>query len=426
MWELLQPQRPQKQLQKKVGEVTTWSVNGRLPARVPSPVASFTVRAILKHQRTDSPPKTRPYTWSEALLWAAAGAVAAVFLLSTQAAALGSTSSLLQVGTESDLAPYASEVFPDLKLVPGAGNDGQIYFAIANDLGGEFVPPLIPSPGLRYARLGFPWLASLGGLLNGAPVLYGMLAVIGLAAAAAGTFTMGLAAHFGISRRVALGLFGNLGWFLGIRVITPDPLGFALMLGGMLSAVHGRHKTSYLLLAGAALTKEPYFAGALAVAIWLWHSRQRLQAAATVVLPAVALAAATAFANAQIGSVAEAKHISWPVVGVIKASSYWLHAEPKDLFYSWLAIVTISLAIAAGLVTRYALVRWSAWGWAAIGLIGSDWIWFFGNATTRVLTPAWLFAIMGFASARRPSDQTPESFDALVDLGESGDGVGES
>ena len=179
------------------------------------------MRAFLNQQRADSLPTTRPYPWSEALLWAAAGALAAIFLLWTQAAALGSASSLLQVGIESDLAPYASGMFPDLELVPGAGNDGQIYFAIANDLGGEFVPPLIPSPGLRYARLGFPWLASLGGLLSGAPVLYGMLAVIGLSAAAAGTFTMGLAAHFGMSRKVAFGLFGNLGWFLGIRVVTP-------------------------------------------------------------------------------------------------------------------------------------------------------------------------------------------------------------
>ena len=114
-----------------------------------------------------------------------------------------------------------------------------------------------------------------------------------------------------------------------------------------------------------------------------------------------------------------------PIVGILKASPYWLQAEPKDLFYSWLAIATISMAIAAGLVTRYALVRWSAWGWAAIGLIGSDWIWVFGNATTRVLAPAWLFAIMGFASARRSSDQVPESLDTLVDLDQGGHGVGE-
>ena len=401
-------------------------MNGRLPARVPSPVASPTVRAFVKQQRTDSPPKSRPYRWSEALLWAAAGALAAAFLLWTQATALGSASSLLQVGIESDLAPYASSVFPDLKLVPGVGNDGQIYFAIANDLEGTFAPGLIPSPGLRYARLGFPWLASLGGLLNGKAILYGMLAVIGLSAAATATFTMGLGAYFGISRKAALGIFGNLGWFLGIRVITPDPLGLALMLGGMFSAVHGRHKTSYVLLTGTALTKEPYFAGALAVAVWLWHHRHRWSAAATVVLPAIALATSTAFANAQIGSVAEAEHISWPIVGILKASEYWLQAAPKDLFYSWLAIATISMAIAGGLLTRYVLLRWSAWGWAAIGLIGSDWIWFFGNATTRVLAPAWLFAILCFASTRRSSDQPSESFDALVDLDQRGHGVGET
>lgn len=384
------------------------------------------MRAILKQLTADAKPATRPFPWTEAVFWTLAAGIMAIFLLWTQASALGSTSSLLQVGGESDLAPYISGLFTDLHLVPGTGTDGQTYFAIANDLNGEFAPRLMASPGLRYARLGFPWLASLGGSLSGAPVLYGMLIVISLSAAASGTFTMGLAAYFGLNRKVAFGLFGNLGWFLGIRVLTPDPLGLALMLGGMLSAVHGRHKTSYLLFVGAALTKEPYYAGAVAVAIWLWQRRQRIHAAATVVLPAVAVAFSTAYVNAQIGSFADAPNVSWPGVGIVKASSYWLHAQPKDVFYSWLAIATIVLAVAAGISTKHMLVRWSAWGWAAIGLLGSDWIWVFGNSTARVLAPAWLFAIMGFASAHRSSDETPKSLDAWVDLNHSGDGVGES
>lgn len=384
------------------------------------------MRAISKLIKADSNPPSRPFPLSEALLWASAGAAIAILLLWTQAAALGSTSSLLQVGEQSDLAPYISGLFPDLQLVSGRGTDGQTYFAIANDLRGNFAPSLMASPGLRYARLGFPWLASLGGLLSGAPVLYGMLAVIGLSAAATGSFTMGLAAYFGMSRRVAFGLFGNLGWFVGIRVLTPDPLGLALMLGGMLSAVHGRHKTSYLLLIGAALTKEPYYAGALAVAIWLWLRRQHMRAVATVLLPAVAVAISTAYVNTQIGSFADAPNIGWPVVGIVKASSYWLAAQPKDVFYSWLAIATIVLAIAGGFATRYSLVRWSAWGWAAIGLIGSDWIWFFGNSTARVLAPGWLFAFMAFASAHRSNNQPAESFDPLIDLGQRGNGVREA
>ncbi|MDH3193645.1 MAG: hypothetical protein OEM40_04910, partial [Acidimicrobiia bacterium] len=382
------------------------------------------MRAFVKQLTADSKPSSRPFPLAEAILWALAGGTMAGFLLWSQAAALGSTSSLLQVGVDSDLAPFVSGLFTDLHLVPGVGTDGQTYFAIANDLKGDFAPSLMASPGLRYARIGFPWLASLGGSISGAAVLYGMLTVITLSAAAASSLTMGFAAYFGMTRKVAFGLFGNLGWFLGIRVLTPDPMALALMLGGMLSAVHGRHKTSYVLFVCAVLTKEPYYAGAVAVAIWLWQQRQRIRAAATVVLPAVAGAAATAYTNAQIGSFADAPNVSWPAVGIFKASSYWLHAQPKDVFYSWLAIAAIVLAVAGGFATKHLLVRWSAWGWAAIGLLGSDWIWFFGNSTARVLAPAWLFAIMCLASTRRSSDQASESFDSLVDLDQRGYGVG--
>lgn len=349
------------------------------------------------------------------------------FLLYTQAVALGSMSSLVQVGVDSRLAPYISGVLPDLHFVTGTGTDGQTYFAIANDLKGNFAPPLMASPGLRYSRIGFPWLASLGGILSGPAVLKGMLTVLVLSAAASAAALMGLAAHFGLNRGVAVGLFGNLGWFVGIRVLTPDPLGLALLLGGLLAAVHDRNKTAYALLVGAALTKEPYYAGALAVAIWSWQRQQRVQAAVTAILPAVAVAMSTAWVYARIGSVADAPNVAWPVVGIVKASSYWAGAPTKDQFYTGLAIVTIVLALTAGVVAKHTLLRWSAWGWAAIGLLGSDWIWFFGNSTARVLAPAWLFAFMGFYSARRrTADQLSESGDAMVDLGRTGHRIREA
>ena len=397
-------------------------MNGRLLAQVPVSVQSASVSDLSPADETPTP--SRPYPATEAILWALAGLLLAVFLVATQASALGSVSSLLQVGVESDLAPYISSLLPDIELVPGVGTEGQTYFAIATDLSGEFVPQLIPSPGLRYARIGFPWLASLGGLLTGRTVLDGMLTVTVLSSAAATTAAMGLAAFFGMRRWVALGLFANLGWFLGIRLLTPDPLGMALMLGGLLAAVHNRSRTATALFVAAALTKEPYYAAALAVAIWLWQRRFRLRALVIALTPMVGVMISSAIVNQRIGTFADAPNVSWPVVGIVKASAIWADAPAKDQFYSGLALAGIGFAILAGFVTKSDLIRWCAWGWAAIGLLGSDWIWFFGNSTARVLAPTFLFGAMGFGSARpTPPKDRSKVLDPGVDSGRGSDAI---
>lgn len=358
-------------------------------------------------------PMSRTYPAREAVAWAIVGAGFAIFLLITQVAELGSASSLLQVGVNSRLAPYITGHLPDINLVPGVGTDGQTYFAIASDLNGDQVSELMNSPGLRFSRIGFPWLASLGGHLAGRALLNGMLTVVIGSAGLAATATMGLAAYYGLSRWVAIGLFGNLGWFLGIRLLTPDPLGIGLMLAGIWAGVHGRIKTANVFLIGAALTKEPYYAAALALAIWLWHSRQKAQALVTTILPALAILLGTAASNRKIGVFGDAPNIDWPMRGIIKASALWIDAPFKDRFYSGLAIVAIMLAIGAGAVSRSILLRWCAWGWAAIGLLGSDWIWHFGNSTARVLAPAFLFGILAIGSFfSNQSHQRPEPLDA--------------
>ncbi len=363
----------------------------------------------------------RPYPTKERILWAVLGAGIAVFLLITQANALGSYDSLLQVGEDSGLASYISTRLPDLNLTPGVGNDGSIYFAIGSDLTGSTVPSLISSPGLRYRRITYPLLASFGGLLEGRSLLVGMITIVVASAASSLASLMAVAARFNLRRWVAIGLIGNFGWVLGIRLLTPDPLGIALMLAGIGAALDDRPAKATLFLATAALTKEPYYVTALAVAMWLWTHRRRGWALTSVIAPLVPVAIWTAILHGYMGGFNTGSHLDWPIMGVVKGTTFWIGAPTKDHAYSALALLGLGLAIGGGFATRAALFRWLSWGWAGVGLISSDWIWKFGNASLRVLAPCFLFGLLCVASrSHRPSEQRTESFDPAVDLGSAG------
>ncbi|MBK5266950.1 MAG: hypothetical protein JJE47_05890 [Acidimicrobiia bacterium] len=355
------------------------------------------------------------------MLWGLLGAGIAVFLLITQANALGSYASVLQVGEDSELASYISTRLPDLNLMPGVGNDGSIYFAIGSDLRGSTVPSLIPSPGLRYRRIAYPLLASFGGLLDGRGLLVGMITVVVASASSSLASLMAMAARFNLPRWVAFGLIGNFGWVLGIRLLTPDPLGIALMLAGIGAALGDRPAKATLFLAGAALTKEPYYVAALAVAMWLWTSRRRRWALASVITPLAPVAIWTAILHGHMGGFNTGSHLDWPIMGVVKGAAFWAGAPTKDHAYSALALVSLGLAIGGGFVAKAALLRWLSWGWAGVGLISSDWIWKFGNASLRVLAPCLLFGLLCVASLdHRSSEQRTESFDPAFDIGRAG------
>jgi len=329
---------------------------------------------------------------------------------------------VLQVGEDSGLASYISSRLPDLQLTPGVGNDGSIYFAIGSDLSGSTVPRLIPSPGLRYRRIAYPLLASFGGLLEGRGLLVGMITVVVASAASSLASLMAMAAHFNLRRWVAFGLIGNLGWVLGTRLLTPDPLGIALMLAGIAAALRERPAKATLFLAAATLTKEPYYVAALAVAVWLWTNQRRGWALTFLMTPLVPVVVWTAILHGHMGGFNTGSHLDWPIMGIVKGTAFWVGAPARDHIYSALALFSLVFAIGAGFVARAALLRWLAWGWAGVGLISSDWIWKFGNASLRVLAPCFLFGLLCVASLdHRTSEQRTEPFDSAVDLGGAGD-----
>ncbi len=221
-----------------------------------------------------STPEQTGYERRRVGTWFLIGSITGIFLMWTQASAVGGWTGLLSVGEDSLLRPLISTELPDLVAVPNEGNDGQIYYAIALDLGGDSVPPLLNDPELRYQRIAYPFVASLGGLLRGYPLFWAMigLSIVGLGLAAAGIEE--LRSLLGVGRWIHLGVVLNPGVWLSVRQLTPDMLGLGLCLAALPLALSKRWFPAVVILSVAALTKESLVLFAGGLALWLIIQRR--------------------------------------------------------------------------------------------------------------------------------------------------------
>lgn len=321
----------------------------------------------------------------------AMGMVVGSILIATQARATGGLTGILSVGADAAVRPFIETQLGDIAVQRGAGHDGQIYYAIALDLTGETVPDLLNNPGLRYRRILFPAVASLFGLLDGLPLLWSevILSIVSLGLAVAAGAR--LADQFGVSRLIVLGLLANPGIWLAVRLLTPDPLAFALLLWGVSIAVDQRHAIAIPLLAAAALTKEPYLMVAFGVASWMWFDRRRIVALgyavgaiAPVGLWSIWLANWLGANSLQNGNLAV------PFLGIIRGMSDWGSTSPQDQLYGAITILMLVAAAVAVHRAKSRLLTWLLAPWFLVAVISSDWIWNIGNGLMRN------FAIVGF------------------------------
>jgi len=164
------------------------------------------------------------------------------------------------------------------------GYDGQFVYAIARDP--NDAARFLDVPAYRYQRILLPALGGALALRQTDALPWALLA-INLAALAAGTWALEqLLSHYGASRWYALGYGLALGTLGAVRLTLPEPLAYALALGGLLLAVRGRLLPAALLFALAALAKETTLVLAAAVGLsLLWQRRWR----EAVVFGAVAL-----------------------------------------------------------------------------------------------------------------------------------------
>ena len=154
------------------------------------------------------------------------------------------------------------------------GYDGQFAYYIARDP--QSAPDCLDAPAYRMQRIGLPALARALSLGRVALLPWALVAV-NLAALVGGTAALeALLRAEDASRWYALsyGLFAGV--FMAVRLSTPEPLAYGLVLGALWAEKRGRPAWTAGLLALAALSKETTLLSAAGLALWYaWERRWR-------------------------------------------------------------------------------------------------------------------------------------------------------
>ena len=327
-------------------------------------------------------------------------------------AATGGVGGLIYVGEEHSVRPVIEGQIPGVPLAPGIGHDGQLYYAIALDLPGHWVPSFLEeyeSVGYRYRRIAFPALASLFGLLEGTALAWSMAAVNAVSAGVASGTVALLARQLGASPWVALAVAMNPGVWLSGVISTADNLALAAGLLAVWAFLRGHTVAPALLLALASLAKEPALLFAFGLVGYTWfvlNDRRRAMALASVTV--APLAAWYAYVHLAIGDVFDsAGNIGWPGQGIVEAAAVW---GGQHVWENARLAITLAF-LAAGMIGWFRMDRLGRWltiPWVVLALGSSHLVWDLGNNAIRTLSPLIVLVALALAaSPRRPSRAAP-------------------
>ena len=336
------------------------------------------------------------------LKWFAIGAVAAGFLAWSQANEVGGIAGMLQVGETSELRPYIEAELGPIPLARGHGHDGQIYYAMGLDLIGNEVPELVDHGGYRYRRILFPLISSLGGLLGGEALLWGMVTVTVVAIGVAAGVVAVVARHHGRSEWLALAVVLNPGIWLSIRLLTADTLAIATMTVGLLAVLLARPR-GWLGFSLSVLAKDVYLATPGGLAVSRERSRWRL-----VAIPAAVLVAWMTWVTFAIGDGFTGRgNLAWPFTGIVESWGHWAGLAGDDLVYLVFALLSVLAGLVYGAWAGGRL-RWAILAWSVLGVISSNWVWDFGNNAARVFAPIVILIAIDLACRPGAGATIPE------------------
>lgn len=330
------------------------------------------------------------------VVWFCIGTAAAALLQFAQARTMGGVpEGLLFVGALEPVHEVVLTQLPNAPMSSGLGHDGQIFYAMALDLGGVTVPDVMGSAAYRYRRILFPAVASGLGVLDGEALLWGMIVVTALSVGLASGSVGALMPKFGLPAWAPLLVLVNPGMWLSARLLTSDALAFGLALLAVVSFVNRRYRWTVMCLALAALSKETYLAFALGLAGYAWFAGDRKHASLLAFGAAAPVAAWWTYIALNLGNpLTSGSTVVPPLLGVLGASRTWTTLAPRDLFY----LVTTGLGIAAAswlLIRRRHLWTWLVAPWLLIAVVASTAVWQFGNNAIRVFAPILTLGILG-------------------------------
>ena len=317
-----------------------------------------------------------------AIKWFLIGSAAALALTMGQVSATGDLTGLLQVGENSALRPVIEKQLGEVHLAPGTGHDGQIYYGIALDPNGTFVPPLIgDEPGYRYRRILFPLITSGFGIIDGWPLMYSMV-IVNIVSVGIATSTVALlAVRGGKSQLWALTVILNPGVWLSIFILTGDALSIALMLIGITLIVSRRRGAAWAF-AGSVLAKDVAILTPLG--LWSWQRRRTWWYLA---VPSAIIASWVIWTASTMGGALTARgNLTFPFFGMMQASSNWTSLPADELLLLGFALLTVLFGLAMAYFAKGPF-RWCVLLWSTVGVMSSNWVWDFGNNAVRVTAP---------------------------------------
>jgi hypothetical protein len=329
-------------------------------------------------------------SWSDRHLfavWFLIGIATAAILQVGQANSFGGRpEGLLFVGDLQDVAPLVVAELPDAPVTPGHGHDGQIFYAVALDLRGEWVPETLESASYRYRRVLYPALASLFGILDGEALLWGMVTLAAVPVGVASGTAALLATRRGVTPWLALAVILNPGVWLSARLLTADNLALALGLVAVHAYLRNRDILCVVALAAAALTKEPAVVFAVGLAGYSLYHREyrRVLLLTTSLLP---LLGWLLYVHTNIGSILDAGgNTALPGFGIYEARTAWSDQRLRDNVWVAITLAAMVAAVFTGLRSR-SMWTWLAIGWVLVGLVASHLVWDIGNNVIRALSP---------------------------------------
>lgn len=335
--------------------------------------------------------------WRRAAAWSAAAFVVALLLQVSAVIVGGSLSALIVLGEESPtkIRTVIESDFDDVFLFPGGGHDGQQNYVIATDPLGLERSGAVDNAGYRYRRILYPALAGAFGTLRGDAVVIGLAALgaLGLALAA-GSLSV-LASRIGAPQWVPLAVVANPGLWDGVSNSSGDALALGLALVGVVLWYDRRIGWAVVALVAMALTKETHLLIAFGLAGATFMRGDRKNALVLIGVPLGAVLAWVVWVETTISTgLATRGNFAWPLMGIVEGSEIWGGVVPWQ--NAMLVVAAIGLIIGAYAPWRAKVgwVRWLAWPWVAIALVGSKYIWAVGTDAARVFAPAGVFGFL--------------------------------
>lgn len=331
--------------------------------------------------------------------WFVAGTAFAAFLIATQARTLGGLAGLLLVGDNSQLRGFLEGILDTVPLVRGDGHDGQIYFAIAHDLDGRVVGDLVNNPGIRYRRPVLPLLSSFGGLISGSAVLWSTAAWLSIGTGTAWMSLRAVLARIGASPVWMAPLIAYPGFWLAVRLFTPDMIGLgaALLALAIVLLLPDRFAWAIVLMVVATLSKEAFLVIPVATGAWMFFDGARARGLLLALVPTLTIAGVVAAVLRHFDAEAVDGNFGLPFTGIFEARDTWPQTPPSDRLYVYLTMALLLVGLISIFVARSRLLRWLIAPWLVIAVVSSEWIWEIGNGLSRSFAPVAVFAGLAFA-----------------------------